>query len=145
MFEVPQSDTCSFCEDLAGTRECALIAENRDAVALVNERQYERGAMLVLPRAHRKTLLDIEGQEIAAVYELARDVARAAAIAFSAVGMSVFQNNGVKAGQSQPHFHVHVVPRYETSEPDRKFLQREFKVISIAEQRALAEAIRRKL
>jgi histidine triad (HIT) family protein len=141
MFEVPKVEPCSLCQDLDGRREVAIVAENGSAVAIVNERQYERGSVLVVPRVHRETVLDIEAEEIAGVYQLVREVAKAAALAFSAVGMSIFQNNGVKAGQSQPHYHVHVVPRYETSDPDQRFLERDFEVFPIAEQRALADRI----
>lgn len=143
-FDLPAYDpaSCSFCADLAGTRECAFVAENEHAAAEIDERQYERGAMLVIPRRHRETVLDIEPDEIAAVYRLAKEIAAAATRAFGARGISVFQNNGSKAGQHEPHFHVHVVPRYEGSEPDRLFLQRDYAVISIEEQRQIAAAIR---
>jgi histidine triad (HIT) family protein len=141
-FELRPYDTCSFCQDLAGERECAFVAENEHAVAEVDERQYERGAMLVIPRAHRESVLDIESIEIAAVYSLVREIARAATSAFGALGMNVFQNNGRKAGQHEPHFHVHVVPRYKASDPNRRFLQRDYSVITIEEQRAIAATIR---
>lgn len=141
-FELFPYDSCSFCQDLAGERECAFVGENEHAVAEVNERQYERGAMLVIPRAHRESVLDIESVEMAAVYSLVREIARAATMAFGALGMNVFQNNGSKAGQHEPHFHVHVVPRYKTSDPERRFLQRDYSVISIEEQRAIAATIR---
>lgn len=141
-FELPAYEICSFCQDLSGDRECAFIAVNEHAAAEVDERQYERGAMLVIPRKHRESILDIEEAEIQGVYSLARQIARAATTAFGAVGMNVFQNNGSKAGQHEPHFHVHVVPRYKASDPDRRFLQRDYEVISIEEQRAIAAAIR---
>lgn len=141
-FELPAYETCSFCADLSGTRECAFVAENEHAAAEIDERQYERGAMLVLPKRHRESVLDIEPHEIEGVYRLVRDVARAATLAFGALGMNVFQNNGTKAGQHEPHFHVHVVPRYRASDPHRRFLQRDYQVISIDEQRAVAAAIR---
>lgn len=141
-FELPPYDTCSFCQDVARERECAFIAENEHALAEVDERQYERGAMLVIPRMHRESVLDIEPVEIAGVYALVRQIARAATVAFEARGMNVFQNNGSKAGQHEPHFHVHVVPRYKASDPDRRFLQRDYSVITIEEQRAIAQTIK---
>ena len=141
-YQLPPYETCSFCDDLAGTRECAFIARNDLAAAEVDERQYERGAMLVIPRAHRESVLDITDEEIDAVYRMARDIARAATTAFGALGVNVYQNNGAKAGQHEPHFHVHVVPRYETSDPDRRFLQHDYGVISMEEQRAIAAAVR---
>jgi len=144
-FELSPYDVCSFCQDLDGSRAFALVAENEHAVAEIDERQYERGAMLVIPRRHRESLLDIEHEEIQAVYSLVRVVGKAAASAFGAVGMNVFQNNGTKAGQHEPHFHVHVVPRYQASDPNRRFLQRDYSVISIDEQRAIADQIRKAL
>jgi histidine triad (HIT) family protein len=98
--------------------------------------------MLVIPRSHRESILDIQQAEIAGVYSLVREIARAATAAFGALGMNVFQNNGHKAGQHEPHFHVHVVPRCRASDPDRRFLQRDYAVISIEAQRAIAAAIR---
>ena len=141
-FSLPPYASCSFCDDLSGTRECAIVAENEHAVAEIDERQYERGAMLVIPKQHRESVLDIEARELVGVYSLVRDVAHAATKAFGAHGMNVFQNNGSKAGQREPHFHVHVVPRYEASEPDRMFLQHDYEVMSMAEQRVVANLIR---
>ena len=141
-FELAPYNECSFCQDVAGTRDCAIIAESELAIAQVNLRQYERGAMLVVPRAHRESVLEIRDEEICASYLLARRVARAAVIAFGAVGVNIYQNNGLKAGQHEPHFHVHVVPRYSQSEPGRRFSQLEFEPISIEEQRAIAALIR---
>jgi diadenosine tetraphosphate (Ap4A) HIT family hydrolase len=56
--------------------------------------------------------------------------------------MNIFQNNGRWAGQSEPHFHVHVVPRFGNSDPNRIFLLQDCEVISMEEQRAVAESIR---
>jgi histidine triad (HIT) family protein len=141
-FELPPYDSCSFCQDLSGERECAFVLRTDHGAVEIDERQYERGAMLVIPIVHRESILDIEDDEVAHLYKLAKQVGTAAAKAFGAVGVNVYQNNGTKAGQHEPHFHVHVVPRYGTSDPDRRFLQRDYDVISIEEQRAIAASIR---
>jgi len=141
-FDLPPYESCSFCDDLSGARECAIVADNEHALAEIDERQYERGAMLVIPKKHRESVLDIERQEIEALYSLAQSVAHAAARAFGAQGMNIFQNNGTKAGQSEPHFHVHVVPRYQNSDPHKMFLLHDCEVTSINEQRVIAEMIK---
>jgi diadenosine tetraphosphate (Ap4A) HIT family hydrolase/limonene-1,2-epoxide hydrolase len=141
-FELEPYTTCSFCEDLDGSRDCAFVARNDDVAAIVNERQYERGAMLVIPTRHRESILDITEAELEAVYLLAKHLAEAAAQALDAVGMNVFQNNGTNAGQTEPHFHVHVVPRYPHSDPSRRFQRADYDVISLAEQQAIATLIR---
>jgi histidine triad (HIT) family protein len=139
---LPPYDACAFCRYLAREVECAFVAENDRAAAFMNRAQFERGAMLVIPLAHRETVLEIEDEEIASVYRLARAVARAAVDALGAVGVNVFQNNGERSGQHIPHFHVHVVPRYETSDPNRLFLAREFPHMPLEELGAVAALLK---
>ena len=118
-FPVAPYESCSFCLDLSGDRECAFISHNECAAAEVNERQYEQGAMLIIPKSHRETILDIEKHEVEAVYRLAKRMALAAERAFGAIGANIYQNNGLKASQHEPHFHVHVVPKYDHSEREK--------------------------
>ncbi len=144
-FPVAPYDTCRFCLDLSGDRECAFITDNEYAAAQVDERQYERGAMLVITKNHRETILDIEEPEIEAVYRLAKQMALAAERAYGAIGANIYQNNGLKASQHEPHFHVHVVPKYEDSESEKLFLQRNYDVIPIEQQREIAKTLRNAL
>ena len=84
-FPIAPYDTCSFCLDLSGDRECAFVSENEFAAAEVNERQYEQGAMLIIPKNHRETILDMEDREVEADYRLARRMTFAVERAFGAV------------------------------------------------------------
>lgn len=139
---LPTATGCSFCDDLAGRRECVFVADDPDAVVEMNLRQYETGAMLVIPRSHFESIIDIPPDVLAAVYRLAQRVARAAIEALDATGVSIFQNNGTSSGQSERHFHVHVVPRYPGSDPKRNFRSAEVPVVSLEEQEQIAEPIR---
>jgi histidine triad (HIT) family protein len=144
-FKLASYESCGFCQYVSGQLECASLAEDNFATALVNHRQYERGAALVITRAHRETILNVSQAEIASLYGLARRLARAMEEAFGACGVNVYQNSGIKAGQHVPHVHVHVVPRYATSDPERLFLQRDFPIVPFAEQRLVAAALRERL
>jgi histidine triad (HIT) family protein len=141
-FRLAAHDSCSFCDYLAGKLECTFIIRDERVAAFVNRTQYERGALLVVPVAHRPTILEMQDAELASIYALAKRLAGAAAQAFGAIGANVFQNNGIKAGQHVPHFHVHVVPRYESSDSEKIFLQREFAITPRTEQQRIADAIR---
>jgi len=132
-FPVAPYESCSFCLDLSGERECAFVVKNDLAAALVDERQYERGAMLVIPRQHRETILDIGDEELAAIAALTKKISGAAERAYG--------DNGLKASQHEPHFHVHVVPKYTDSESEKLFLQRNYDVIPIEEQREIARIL----
>src|SRR5215813_14936753 len=105
-FQLAPYDSCSFGKYVSGELECAFLDEDDLAAALVNHRQYERGAALVIPKVHRETILDVSDAEIVSMYRLARRLARAVEAAFGACATSVLQNNGIKAGQHAPHLHV---------------------------------------
>ena len=64
--------------------------------------------MLVVPRTHRETIIDLEPAEGAAVMAAVIDVSRAVLDAFQCAGLAVWQNNGSAAHQRVPHVHFHV-------------------------------------
>jgi histidine triad (HIT) family protein len=140
--KLPVYGPCPFCAYLAGTDRCAFVTRTRQVAAIVNIRQYERGAMLVIPTDHQPTVFDLGAELLAAVYAEAARVGAAAVRAFGATGLNIYQNNGTPAGQSIPHHHIHVVPRYATSERTRHFHETDFAPVPFDEQLSIAEAIR---
>jgi diadenosine tetraphosphate (Ap4A) HIT family hydrolase len=82
------------------------------AVALLNVRQRSKGAVLVAPRRHACRLADLEATEVQKIGDLIRRVAAAVTTAFDPDGMHVWCGGGILAGQSEPHVHFQVVPRY---------------------------------
>jgi len=88
-FHLALYDSCRYCQCVSGELECAFLAETDLAAALVNQRQYERGASLVIPKVHRETILDVSDAEIASMYRLARRLARAVEAAFGASNVRV--------------------------------------------------------
>ena len=94
-FELPKGDPCFFCEVIAGRREKGIIEETDRTVTLVNNRQYEVGQVLVVPRRHAPTLLDLTDEEATALMQATRRVAKAIVEAYDVDGMTLYQNNGV--------------------------------------------------
>lgn len=141
-FTLDSYDSCPFCAYVRGEREYVAVAEDDLALALMNYRQYERGAMLVIPKRHCETVLDVSDAEVASLYRLAKALASGAERALGACGANIYQNNGVKGGQHVPHVHVHVVPRYEDSDAEKLFLMRNYPIVPWSELRVTAAAIR---
>ena len=75
----------------------------------------------MVPNRHVTSLLDLDPDLMSSIYEESQRLAKAMVSVLGAVGLNVFQNSGIKAGQSVSHYHVHVVPRYGHSEPGRVF------------------------
>jgi diadenosine tetraphosphate (Ap4A) HIT family hydrolase len=105
---------------------------------LVNPRQYERGALLVIPNEHVTTLVDATDELFLAVQLEARRMARILIERLGASGLNVFQNAGIRAGQTVAHYHVHVVPRYAASEPSRRFREADYDVAPLKQLQELA-------
>jgi histidine triad (HIT) family protein len=106
--EVPAADPCPFCEYLAGTRPYTILRRDDVTATLVTYEQRGVAHVLVIPVAHRETVLDLTDAEAAAVMLEVRAMAYAIDRAESPRGIAVWQNNGVPAHQTVPHVHVHV-------------------------------------
>ena len=102
---------CYLCEVVGGRAEKGIVEETELTLTLVNWAQFEVGQVYVIPRRHAPTLFDLTDVEAEAVMHAVRRVADALVRAFDPDGLNLIHNNGVTAGQSAPHFHMHVVPR----------------------------------
>ena len=114
-FELPKMTPCVFCEMLVGRLDKGLVEETELTLTIVNIRQFEVGQVVVIPRRHAPTVLDLTAEESAAVMEAVRRVSAAMVKAYSPDGITLYNNNGVASMQEVPHFHMHVVPRRKSS------------------------------
>ena len=108
-----QDSDCVFCQIVADTRKCELLAEDPAALAFMDVHPANPGHCLVIPKGHWPSIFDIPPNEFAAVARLVVRVAAAVRTAMGPAGLSLVQANGEAAGQTVPHLHVHVLPRRE--------------------------------
>jgi histidine triad (HIT) family protein len=140
--EMPQRDSCAFCNNIAGVIRFAVVEELEQTLAFLPARQHGTGHVLVIPRRHAPTLIDLDSSEAVAIMRQVHRIANAIAKAYDPAGLNVFQNNGVSAGQSVPHYHVHIVPSYPGDPPGRIFRNEEFERRPQEELLEIAETIR---
>ena len=145
MFETPTHNGCPFCDYLSGTEPCAFVTRGKSVSTFLNRTQYERGAVLLIPNRHLESILDLDEDVMRNLYVEAQRLARAFIGAYGAVGLNMFQNNGLRAGQTISHCHVHLVPRYANSEPTQLFLEKDYPHVPIGELEKRAAEIRRAL
>jgi len=100
---------CIFCGIIAGRIPAQMVLSDRDVVAFLDRSPLFPGHVLVVPRRHHETLLDLPDPEIGPLFEAVKRVTGAVTRAMNAEGTFVAMNNVVS--QSVPHAHVHVVPR----------------------------------
>jgi histidine triad (HIT) family protein len=100
---------CKFCEIVAHEVPTDLVLDEEQVMAFLDQRPVFPGHVLVVPRAHFETLVDLPPPLVEPLFATTRRVAAAVARAMEADGTLVLMNNRVS--QSVPHLHIHVVPR----------------------------------
>ncbi|MEU1503604.1 HIT family protein [Kitasatospora sp. NPDC005748] len=100
---------CVFCAVVAGEEPAHRVLDDEAAVAFLDRRPLFPGHVLVVPRAHHRTLADLPAAEVGPFFLRVRRVAAAVEAGLGAAGSFVAANNRIS--QSVPHLHVHVVPR----------------------------------
>lgn len=101
--------SCIFCDIVAERLPSHRVMEDERAVAFLDTRPVFAGHVLVVPREHHVTLLDVPPEALGPLFERVQRVARAVTRGLEADGTFVAMNNAVS--QSVAHLHVHVVPR----------------------------------
>lgn len=105
---VPDPGACCFCSYLEGTSPYTILQRNELTAVLVTFEQRGQGHVLVIPLAHRETILDLTPAESLEIMETTVRMSRAIVAAYDPDGVAVWQNNGVAAHQTVPHVHMHV-------------------------------------
>ena len=105
---MPDPD-CVFCGIVAGETGAERILEEESFVAFLDQRPVFKGHVLLVPREHVVTLVDLPAGLRDGFLAAAQRLAAAVVDGLGAQGSFVAMNNVVS--QSVPHLHLHVVPR----------------------------------
>lgn len=118
---------CAFCElDVIKKRE--IVGDNL-AWAFPTNIPIVPGHILIAPRRCVAHYEDLTENEKVAIEKLRVEICNALKKVFDAEGFNFAWNDGKNAGQSVPHFHLHILPRKSgdtgiTEYEPRKFLYR---------------------
>ncbi|MDH3705761.1 MAG: HIT family protein [Acidimicrobiia bacterium] len=103
------ADGCVFCGIIDGRLPAFEVFRDDEAMGFLDRRPLFPGHVLLVPREHHETLVDLPIAQVGPLFERARTVAGLMEQELGARGSFVAMNNRVS--QSVPHLHVHVVPR----------------------------------
>ena len=106
--QVPAAEGCAFCDYLGGRRPYTIAWRSKITAILVTREQRGSSHVLVVPVAHRETILDLREPELSELMRTIVMAARAIDAAEGRPGIAVWQNNGVTVDQTIPHVHFHV-------------------------------------
>ena len=103
------SVSCLFCGIVSGEATASVVWETPETLGFLDIRPVFKGHVLIVPRRHIATVVELPDDLLMAVMTSVRTVAAAMVTTLAAQGSFVAMNNVVS--QSVPHVHVHVVPR----------------------------------
>ena len=108
-----RDENCIFCKIINGDIPSAKVYEDEDFVIMLDIGPATFGHVLILPKEHYANLFEMPEELLAKAVKLAKSFGEKLVKALHADGMNVVQNNGLAAGQTVFHFHLHLIPRYE--------------------------------
>lgn len=106
--------TCPFCT-LPASR---ILRQNEHAVLVRDGFPVSLGHSLVIPKRHVCSFFEITSDERQALLDLLDAAKSAAHDEFHPDGYNIGINDGASAGQTVPHLHVHLIPRFAGDLPD---------------------------
>ena len=108
-----RDDKCIFCKIANGEIPSATLYEDEDFRVILDLGPATKGHALILPKNHFANLFEIPEDMDAKAFILAKKIAKKMKDVFGCDGVNIVQNNGVAAGQTVFHFHMHIIPRYK--------------------------------
>jgi diadenosine tetraphosphate (Ap4A) HIT family hydrolase len=106
--------TCPFCS-LPAER---IVAANDHAFVIRDGFPVSPGHTLIIPRRHVASFFDVTWQEREAMLALVAKSRDQLQQEFSPDGFNLGINDGVAAGQTVMHVHMHLIPRYAGDRED---------------------------
>ena len=135
-------DTCIFCKK--SVTEKAFFS-NLKFSAIYNLAPVLPGHTLIIPNIHYESLSQLSDTELADMMIFARKACEILRIVFKCEGFDWTIQDGVSAGQTVPHLHLHLIPRKPLDMPEgddwySKISENEQIMLDSESRRKLSEA-----
>lgn len=103
---------CIFCKLRDGQIPSMRIFEDDKTVVFMDINPLNSGHCLVITKTHAANLFEAPVEDLQAAIATAQRVALAIRDGLKPDGLNMLQANGAAAFQSVPHFHLHLIPRW---------------------------------
>ena len=105
---------CPFC-NLEINR---ILLQNDFAISTRDAFPVSKGHSLVIPKRHISSIFDATEDELIHIFKLVAETRALLNDQYKPQGLNVGINDGVAAGQTVMHVHLHLIPRYQGDQSD---------------------------
>jgi len=110
---VKSKDDCIFCKIVRGEIKSEIVKSGNSFIAIKDANPVVDGHLLVIPKKHFTTLLDIPNNLGEELLKFVKDLSSDILENKKGDGFNIIMNNLEPAGQLVMHAHIHIIPRKE--------------------------------
>ena len=104
-------EECVFCKIISGELPSMKVFEDEYTMAFMDIAKDVDGHILVIPKKHCKNILDCDYDTLNHVMNTVKKVSYHLVDNCGYDGVDLLNANDESAGQTVPHFHIHIIPR----------------------------------
>lgn len=106
-------NNCVFCKIISGEFSSYKVYEDTDVLAFLDIAKDVDYHILVVPKYHVVNILDCDSELLNKIMQVVKKISNHLVDDCGFTGVNILNASGVSAGQSVPHFHIHLIARKE--------------------------------
>ena len=109
---------CIFCKIISGQVPCMKVYEDEHTLVFMDIAGDVDGHMVAIPKNHIENILDCDTESLNRLMRAVKKVSNHCVENCGFDGVNLLNASDTSAGQSVPHFHIHIIPRRKNDEID---------------------------
>ena len=109
---------CIFCKIVNGDIPSLKVCEDEHTMVFMDIAKDVDGHMVAIPKKHIKNILDCDEGTLNCLMATVKKVANYCVDECGYDGVNLLNASDESAGQSVPHFHIHIIPRRNNDNVD---------------------------
>lgn len=102
---------CVFCKIVSGELSSLKVYEDKNTMVFMDIAKDVDGHMVAIPKKHVKSILDCDEATLQQLMFAVKKVSCNCVDQCGYDGVNLLNASDESAGQSVPHFHIHIIPR----------------------------------
>ena len=102
---------CIFCKIVRGEANSLKVYEDSETLVIMDIAKDVDGHMVAMPKRHVENILDCDEATLSGLMRGVKKVCDRCVSECGYEGVNLLNASGESAGQSVPHFHIHIIPR----------------------------------
>lgn len=113
-----KDNMCIFCKIINGELPSFKVYEDENTMVIMDIAKDVDGHMIAIPKKHIKNILDCDEANLNYIMAAVKKVANHCVDECGYDGVNLLNASDECAGQSVPHFHIHIIPRRKNDNVD---------------------------